>query len=63
MDNSNGNVFGSGFFMGAISMLVFTIVFFIDEPTSIQTYEKLTPKTKLTTDGVKIDTLYIYTSK
>ena len=63
MENSNGGVFAFGFFIGAILMIIFTIVFFVNEPTTIHTYEKLTPKTKLTTDGVKVDTLYIYTSK
>ena len=63
MDNSNGGVFAFGFFIGAILMVTFTIIFFINEPTTINTYEKLTPKTKLTTNGVKVDTLYIYTSK
>ena len=63
MENSNGGAFAFGFLTGAILMVTFTIIFFINEPTTINTYEKLTPKTKLTTDGVKVDTLYIYTSK
>ena len=63
MENSNGGAFAFGFLTGAILMVTFTIIFFINEPTTIHTYEKLTPKTKLTTNGVKVDTLYIYTSK
>mgnify|MGYP003605221983 CR=1 len=63
MENSNGGAFAFGFLTGAILMVTFTIIFFINEPTTINTYEKLTPKTKLTTNGVKVDTLYIYTSK
>jgi len=55
--------FTTGLFIGAFFTIVFTIMSFINEPTTIQTYKKLTPKTKLTTDGVKVDTLYIYTSK
>ena len=58
--------FGSfimGLFFGAIVTTFFMVVSLISEPTTIQTYKKLTPKTKLTTDGVKVDTLYIYTSK
>ena len=63
MKTFNLGSFTTGLFIGAIITVVFTIMSFINEPISIQTYEKLTPKTKLTTDGVKVDTLYIYTSK
>ena len=63
MKTFNLGSFTTGLFIGVIVTSIYTIMFFINEPTSIQTYEKLTPKTKLTTDGVKVDTLYIYTSK
>lgn len=63
MENSNGDSFAVGFFTGVVVVVVFIIVFFIGVPTTIQSYDKLTPKTKLTTDGIKVDTLYIYTSK
>ena len=59
-DNTHGvDTFFIGWFIGMATAVILFMILSKDTPT-IQTYEKIQPEKKLTTDGKTVDTLYIY---
>ena len=60
------NGFWTGFFVALLCCfisLIFIIFSLPNEETVIQSNSRLIPEWKLTTDGKKIDTLFIYKQK
>lgn len=60
MKNDEFGGFLIGVVIGFLLCVVFTIITFIDKPTVIETYERIQPEKRLTTDGKTIDTVFIY---
>lgn len=58
--NDGFGMFITGFFSGFLACVFFTLVFYMSEPMTIQTYERIQPEKRLTTDGKTVDTLFIY---
>lgn len=51
------------FMWGCLIGIVISFIAFTSEEPVIQTNKRIVPEWKLTTDGKKVDTLYIYKSK
>jgi len=58
--NDGFGMFLVGFFSGFLACVVFTLVFLHNMTPTIQTYERIQPEKRLTTDGKTVDTLFIY---
>lgn len=64
MDNEQIFVaFIGGFLIGIITTVIILSSVLSDKEIIITTDKKISPEWKLTTDGKKIDTLYIYKQK
>ena len=50
-------------FMFIIGLIIIAIVTSVDENVEIRSTKKIQPEWQLTTDGKKIDTVYIYKQK
>lgn len=58
--NDGFGMFLTGIFVGFLMCVIGTVVFYMREPITIQTYERIQPEKQLTTDGKTVDTLFIY---
>ena len=58
--NDGFGMFLVGFLWGFLACVVFALMFSHNITPTIQTYEKIQPEKRLTTDGKTVDTLFIY---
>lgn len=58
--NDGFGMFLTGVFIGFLVCVVFTLIFWVSEPSVIQSNKRIQPEKRLTTDGKTVDTLFIY---